>query len=69
MTFWLVIIVMGAAGGGNPAMLHVGSFSSDKDCQSAARAATFPRTPPTNPPSPTFICVQANDAGSAAPPK
>jgi len=68
MVIWLVLAVAGPNSyNSSPVMMHVGTYSSHSACQSAAKGATYPVKPLANNAQPTFICIQANDAGSKPP--
>jgi hypothetical protein len=66
MIFWLVMYTLGYPG--TPAgsvMLHVGNFTTVKDCFAAAEERRF--SPRANI-APSFVCVQANMPGTNPPP-
>ena len=68
--FWLVLIAYGGPGAEvrhNPAMLHVGNFSSLSECQKAALNSTSKQHPALRA-NVTYYCVQANDANTQPPP-
>ena len=68
MVIWLVLVVAGPNSyNSSPVMMHVGNYSSLSACQTAAKSATYPVRPLANNAQPTFMCIQANDAGSKPP--
>jgi hypothetical protein len=65
MIFWLVMYTLGYPG--TPAgsfMLHVGNFTTMKDCFAAAEERRFT---PSSTIGPSFVCVQANTTGTNPP--
>jgi hypothetical protein len=74
MLYWLIFVVIGSgiAPAGNipsvsAASLHVGNFSSLKDCQAAAKEAVAANGSGAPYAQYRFVCVQAS-SGSPAPP-
>ena len=69
MVFWLVLVIAGTnTSNPAPVLMHVGNYTSSSECQTAAKGASYPVRSLTNTSQPTFICIQANDAGSKPPP-
>jgi hypothetical protein len=65
--YWLILVVI-AANSDRAMMLHVGTFKSHGDCETAAKAATTPVWPAAITAQRAFICAQANEVGTAPPP-
>jgi hypothetical protein len=67
--YWLVLIVLGTtpttqATSGR--LLHVGNFPTMSDCEYAAKNASIIQKAPVF--DATFVCLQANVAGTNPPP-
>jgi hypothetical protein len=64
MTFWLLMVIYGTS----VSTTHVGNFKSESECANAAKDAQTYAPARTNVFfRGTFICVRANDEGTAPP--
>ena len=66
MIYWLILVMI-TGDGERSALLHVGNFKSQTECERAAKGAIYPVWP-TSTARQAFVCVQANEVGTGQPP-